>query len=108
LFIIATDVEQNVIYVGQGDSHPGLYREVLHISADEVHWVRPDLALKSGEQKRFNLRIRYRQPLQDGVVEIRDEGAYLIFDTPQRGAAAGQFASWYDGDEVIGSGAINH
>ena len=108
LFIIATDVEQNVIYVGQGDSHPGLYREVLYISADEVHWVRPDLALKSGEQKRFNLRIRYRQPLQDGVVEIRDEGAYLIFDTPQRGAAAGQFASWYDGDEVIGSGAINH
>ncbi len=106
LFIIATDVENNVIYVGMGDSHPGLYRSVLHVKADEVHWVRPDLALMSGESRRFSLRIRYRQPLQTGSLEVREEGAYLVFDEPQRGAAAGQFASWYDDEEVIGSGVI--
>ena len=106
LFIIATDVENNVIYVGQGDSHPGLYRSVLHVAAEEVHWVRPDRALAVGESCPFSLRIRYRQPLQTGRLEMREEGAYLLFDEPQRGAAAGQFASWYDGDEVIGSGVI--
>lgn len=107
LFIIATDVQRNIIYVGQGESHPGLYRSVLRVAPDEVHWVRPDRALNVGTSERFSLRIRYRQPLQSGSVVMRDNGCYLVFDTPQRGAAAGQFASWYDGDEVIGSGAIS-
>lgn len=107
LFIIATDVTNNIIYVGQGDSHPGLYRSVLRIRPDEVHWIRPDRALSVGGSERFSLRIRYRQPLQSGALLMRADGCYLVFDTPQRGAAAGQFASWYDGDELIGSGVID-
>lgn len=106
LFIIATDVEQNVIYMGQGDDHPGLYRRALHIVENEIHWVRPDVAMKAGERRRYSVRIRYRQPLQ-GAELIRTEGGlYIRFDEPQRGITAGQFAAWYDGDELVGSGVI--
>lgn len=106
LFIIATDVERNVVYVGQGQDHPGLYRKALHIASDELHWVRPDRELAVGSRESFSLRIRYRQPLQSGEL-IRDEnGCYLLFEQAQRGITAGQFAAWYDGDELIGSGVI--
>jgi tRNA-specific 2-thiouridylase len=104
--VIATDVEQNVIYMGQGDDHPGLYRRALHITENEIHWVRPALAMEVGERRRYQVRIRYRQPLQ-GAELIRTEGGlYIRFDEPQRGVTAGQFAAWYDGDELVGSGVI--
>jgi tRNA-specific 2-thiouridylase len=106
LFVIATDVEQNVIYMGQGDDHPGLYRRALHITENEIHWVRSALAMAVGERRRYQVRIRYRQPLQ-GAELIRTEGGlYIRFDEPQRGVTAGQFAAWYDGDELVGSGVI--
>lgn len=107
LFVIATDVERNIVYVGQGQEHPGLYRPALHICPKEMHWIRPDLAMKPGESRRYSLRIRYRQPLQSGTLYVTDQGGYLLFDTPQRGITAGQFASWYDGEELIGSGVID-
>ncbi|MEG0789941.1 MAG: tRNA 2-thiouridine(34) synthase MnmA [Alistipes sp.] len=107
LFILATDVTDNVIYVGEGDAHPGLYRKALCILPQEIHWVNPARTMQIGEQQRFQLRIRYRQPLQQGTLFIREEGAYLLFDEPQRGITAGQFAAWYDGEELVGSGVIN-
>ena len=106
LFIISTDVEQNVIYVGEGDSHPGLYRRALRIKPEEIHWVNPSRKLEVGESARFAVRIRYRQPLQQATLFIREEGAYILFNEPQRGIAAGQFAAWYDGEELVGSGVI--
>ena len=106
LFVIATDVEQNVIYMGQGDDHPGLYRRALHISENEIHWVRPALAMAEGERRRYEVRIRYRQPLQGAELIRTKDGLYILFDEPQRGVTAGQFAAWYDGDELVGSGVI--
>ncbi len=106
LFIIGTDVEQNVIYVGEGDSHPGLHRRALKIKSEDIHWINPTRELKVGESARFAVRIRYRQPLQQATLFVREEGAYLLFDEPQRGIAAGQFAAWYDGEELVGSGVI--
>ena len=106
LFIIATDVRENVIYVGEGDNHPGLYRRALKIQPDEVHWVNPARRLETGESGRFAVRIRYRQPLQQATLHMREDAAYILFDEPQRGIAAGQFAAWYDGDELVGSGVI--
>lgn len=106
LFIIGTDVESNTIYVGEGDSHPGLYRRALRIEHDEMHWIDPAKAMKSGESRHFDVRIRYRQPLQGATLTIRDDAAYILFDEPQRGITAGQFAAWYDGDELVGSGVI--
>lgn len=106
LFILATDVKENVIYVGEGDSHPGLYRRALKLNADEIHWVNPKYKLKCGEKRRFSIRIRYRQPLQTGELILREDGAYIIFDEPQRGIAAGQFAAWYLEEELVGSAVI--
>ena len=106
LFILATDVEQNVIYVGEGDAHPGLWRPALHIAPGDVHWVNPARAMAPGESRRFRVRIRYRQPLQEARLFMRGNGVYLLFDTPQRGITPGQFAAWYDDDELVGSGVI--
>ena len=106
LFIIATDVKENVIYVGEGDSHPGLYRKALKLQSDALHWVNPADAMQVGERRCYDVRIRYRQPLQRAELICREEGVYILFDEPQRGIAAGQFAAWYSGDELVGSGVI--
>jgi tRNA-specific 2-thiouridylase len=107
LFVIGTDVEKNILYVGEGQSHPGLYRKGLFVRSDEVHCVRPDLAMNEGDSRDYMVRIRYRQPLQKAKFFRREDGIYIIFHKLQRGITPGQFAAWYDGDEVIGSGVIN-
>lgn len=107
LFVIATDVENNIVYVGEGQDHPGLNRKGLFIRDDDSHWIRSDLRMVSGENRDLMVRIRYRQPLQKARLYCRDKGIYIIFDKLQRGIAPGQFAAWYEGDELIGSGVID-
>lgn len=107
LFVIGTNVEKNIIYVGEGQSHPGLYRKGLFVREEEVHWIRTDLKMSEGESCEYMVRIRYRQPLQKARLYCRPEGIYIVFNKLQRGIAPGQFAAWYDGDEVIGSGVIS-
>ena len=107
LFIIATDVKENVIFVGEGDSHPGLYRRALKIEPEQVHWVNPNETMQQSERRRYAVRIRYRQPLQMAELICTQQGLYILFDEPQRGIAAGQFAAWYDGDVLVGSGVID-
>jgi tRNA-specific 2-thiouridylase len=108
LFIISIDIITNTIYVGEGESHPGLYRRALKILPAEVHWIRPDLALESSKELKCDIRIRYRQPLQKGRLICRREALYILFDKPQRGITPGQFAVWYAPDgEMLGSGVIN-
>ena len=106
IFVIETDIPNNIIYVGEGHTHKGLSRSCLRVAPDEVHWIRPDQAMSEGEIRRYKVRIRYRQPLQDATVVMRPNGLYMIFDMPQRGITPGQFAVWYDGDEMLGSGVI--
>ncbi|MEG1414769.1 MAG: tRNA 2-thiouridine(34) synthase MnmA [Mucinivorans sp.] len=103
LFVIAIDVELNVVYVGQGDSHPGLYRGGLFIKADELHFLDDS----SGQGGPYDVRIRYRQPLQKAHLDLRADGGYITFDEPQRGVTAGQFAAWYRGAHLVGSGVID-
>lgn len=107
LFIIATDIETNTVYVGQGQEHPGLYRRALKILPEEIHWVSPDRRLSEGESTPFSFRIRYRQPLQEGTFCMLSDGAFIRFAEPQRGITAGQFAAWYLGEELVGSGVIS-
>ena len=106
LFVIATDIPANLIYVGEGHHHKGLSRNCLRISPEEIHWIREDLAMAPGDIRRCRVRIRYRQPLQGATLLRRESGLYLLFDQAQRGITAGQFAVWYDGDEMLGSGPI--
>jgi len=107
LFVIGTDVIKNVVYVGEGQNHPGLNRKGLFIKNDEIHWISPDLKMEVNESRDYMVRIRYRQPLQSARLFCREKGIYVIFDTSQRGIAPGQFAAWYQNDELIGSGVID-
>ncbi|MGY3793702.1 tRNA 2-thiouridine(34) synthase MnmA [Aquimarina sp. 433] len=107
LFVIETDVETNVIYTGQGKSHPGLYRKALFISNDELHWVRPDLKLDVDEELQVMARIRYRQPLDKATLHQVDSGMYIVFENPQSAITEGQFVAWYIDDELVGSGVIS-
>ncbi len=107
IFVIGTDIAENIIYVGEGHTHKGLSRSCLRIAAEEIHWIRRDLAMGIGEIRRYKLRIRYRQPLQDATVVMRESGMYILFDAPQRGITPGQFAVWYSEEqEMLGSGVI--
>ena len=108
IFIISIDIESNTIYVGEGQSHLGLYRKALKINTSEVHWIRPDLQMQVGESREYLVRIRYRQPLQKGTLFMTEQGLFIVFDKPQRGITPGQFAAWYsaEDEEMIGSGVI--
>jgi tRNA-specific 2-thiouridylase len=107
LFIIATDIETNAIYTGQGHNHPGLFRNVLKINNDEVHWIREDLALKNGETLEVKARIRYRQELQKATLYQFESGLYVSFEQPQSAITEGQFVAWNIDDELVGSGVIS-
>ncbi|WP_088340829.1 tRNA 2-thiouridine(34) synthase MnmA [Robiginitalea sediminis] len=107
LFVIQTDVKENIIYTGQGKSHPGLYRKALFIQDAELHWVRPDLALEPDGTLEVMARIRYRQELQPATLYKYEGGIYIDFETPQSAITEGQFAAWYLGEELIGSGVIS-
>jgi len=107
LFVIGNDINGNLLYVGEGQSHPGLYRKGLFIRSDEIHWIRKDLEMKEDEVREYEVRIRYRQPLQKVRLFRKKNGIYIIFQKLQRGIAPGQFAAWYDGEELLGSGVIN-
>ena len=107
VFVIGTDTKENIIYMGMGEDYPGLYRSGLFIPAADVHWVRPDLALAPGQQHTCLARIRYRQPLEPCILTMEDKGLRIRFDRPQRGITPGQFAAWYNGEELIGSGVIS-
>ncbi len=105
IFVIATDVPRNIIYVGESHTHKGLSRCCLRIAPQDIHWIRTDLAMADGEIRRYRVRIRYRQPLQDAFLIKRPAGIFILFDTPQRGISDGQFAAWYSSDdEMLGSG----
>lgn len=107
LFIIATDVQTNTIYTGQGHNHPGLFRKALRVQPSEIHWIREDLALKNGEKMEVMARIRYRQELQKATLYQFESGLYVLFKEPQSAITEGQFVAWNSEDELVGSGVIS-
>ena len=107
LFVLHTDTRNNLLYVGQGHDHPALNRKGLMVKKKDIHWVRPDLAMKPEDVRDMKVRIRYRQPLQTARLYMKEEGMYILFERLQRGITPGQFAAWYDGEELTGSGVID-
>jgi tRNA-specific 2-thiouridylase len=107
LFIIATDVVSNTIYVGLGSKHPGLFRKSLLVNQSEIHWIREDLKLEENQKMEVMARIRYRQPLQKATLTQTEKGLFVIFDEAQSAITEGQFVAWYENDELLGSGVIS-
>ena len=106
-FLIFRDMENNLVYVGEGRDFPGLFRKALKIENAELHWVREDLTLKTGETMHVMARIRYRQPLQKATLHQFESGLYVAFDEPQSAITEGQFVAWYLDAELVGSGVIS-
>ncbi len=106
LFVIKTDTLKNIVYLGQGENHPGLFRKGLKIKTNDIHWINPSHAMQVGEERKYDVRIRYRQDLTPAFLILKEGGLYLKFDEAQRAVAAGQFAAWYDGNVLMGSGVI--
>ncbi|WP_407534887.1 tRNA 2-thiouridine(34) synthase MnmA [Elizabethkingia miricola] len=106
-FVISRDMENNILFVGESHSFPGLYKKALKINNDEVKWIRKDLQLQNGESREVMARIRYRQPLQKATIYQFEDAFYIEFEEPQSAIAEGQFAAWYDGEETLGSGVIS-
>jgi len=107
LFVIDTDVNDNVIYTGLGNQHPGLYKTTLFVNEDELHWVREDLALQPDQTLEVLARIRYRQVLQKATLHKVESGLYVQFEQPQSAITEGQFVAWYLDSELVGSGVIS-
>lgn len=107
IFVIGTNTRENIIYVGQGEQHPGLFRPGLYIPNKDLHWIREDLRLQSGEKKRFLCRVRYREDLQHACLHQVEDGLYILFEKEEKAITSGQFAAWYQEDELIGSGVID-
>lgn len=107
LYVIDTDVKENVIYAGEGKAHKGLYRNVLFVTNKELHWVREDLTLKTGESLEVEARIRYRQTLEKATLHKVETGLYVEFVNQQSAITEGQFVAWYSDEELLGSGVIS-
>ena len=107
LYVIETDVVENVIYAGEGKNHRGLYRNVLFVTNDEIHWVREDLILQNGDSMEVEARIRYRQVLEKATLHKVEKGLYVYFDNQQSAITEGQFVAWYQKEELLGSGVIS-
>lgn len=107
LFVLDTDVKNNVVYVGEGSNHQGLYRKVLFVEGSATHWIREDLALKPYHQLEVLARVRYRQKLQKAVIYQFEEGLFVEFEESISAITQGQFVAWYLADELIGSGVIS-
>jgi tRNA-specific 2-thiouridylase len=106
-FVIGIDTVNNLVFSGQTDEHPGLNKHALFINNEEVHYINSKYRLVVGETKEMMVRVRYRQALQPATLIQKEEGLYILFQQKQRGITPGQFAAWYDGEELIGSGVIS-
>ncbi len=107
LFVIDTNVNENIIYTGEGKKHKGLYRNVLFVTNEELHWIRPDLSLKNGNSLKVKARIRYRQVLENATLFKVEKGLYVEFENEQSAITEGQFVAWYVNEELLGSGVIS-
>ena len=105
-FVIATDTENNLVYTGQTDQHPGLNKYALKLEASSMNWLRPELKFNLENGVQFDVRIRYRQALRPAILIKKEEGYFLFFSQKEKGITPGQFAAWYIGDDLIGSAAI--
>ena len=107
-FIIGVDTINNLIYTGQSELHNGLNKYALKIEINSINWLYNNVLFNKNNELSCRVRIRYRQPLQDAILLRVNGDVFVLFSKKQKGVTPGQFAAWYQGDELVGSGVIEH
>lgn len=105
-FVIGIDTQTNTVYTGQEETHPGLNRIALLVENNDINYINEKYRLNNGDVLECLVRIRYRQPLQKAILYKKESGLYVLFNELQKGITPGQFAAFYLGEELIGSGVI--
>ena len=105
-FIIGIDTEENSVYSGQKETHPGLNRFALQLENDSFNWIQSKYQFDLKKGLCADFRIRYRQPLQKGILIEKNFNFFILFESKQKGITPGQFAAWYLNNELIGSAII--
>jgi tRNA-specific 2-thiouridylase len=106
LFVLQTDVTNNVIFVGQGEDHPGLLSMGLFVLENESCWVRPSMRSKVLNCNDLTCKYRYRQTSVSCTLQVHELGYQVVFKAPQKSITSGQFVAIYLEDEIVFSGAI--
>lgn len=100
LYVIDLDTASNHVIVGGNDE---LFKKRIHV--DDLHWLagRPPAL-----DRTYLVRIRYTHRGAAARLTLGpDDSGRLDFSEPQRAITPGQFAVFYDGDELLGSGLIS-
>lgn len=99
LYVLEKDVARNAIVLGPDSA---LWSRTL--TAADVNWISiPTLT----EPMRVTAKTRHSQREAAAVAEPLSGGRIrVVFDEPQRAAAAGQAVVLYDGETVVGGGTI--
>ncbi len=100
-YVVAKNMERNVLVVTQGQDHPSLFAQKL--IAQHVHWINqpPTLPLKVAA------KTRYRQSDQPCIINSVDETTLeVVFEQPQRAITPGQSVVFYDKDICLGGAVI--
>ena len=105
IFVIATDIKNNIIYVGEGEKHYGLFRSALRVDKKKMHHIIPGFDLTN--YNNLFARIRYRQPLQAVKIELFENFYIVSFRVKQKSIAKGQFVAIYSDNCVVSSGVID-
>jgi tRNA-specific 2-thiouridylase len=107
-FIIGVDTINNLLYTGQSELHNGLNKYALKIEINSINCLNNNILFNENDELSCRVRIRYRQPLQDAILLRVNGDVFILFSKKQKGITPGQFAAWYQGDELVGSGVIEH
>mgnify|MGYP001159374349 CR=1 FL=1 len=102
-FVAGKDLENNILYVVQGEKHPKLYSNGLY--ATDLNWIG---TRKPESPFRCTAKFRYRQPDQGVTVRfLEDDRCEVRFDTPQKAVTPGQAVVFYDGEVCLGGAIID-
>ena len=95
-YVTAIDAESATVTVA-----PEAALLVSRIELSDCHWL-TDLP------RRVEAQLRYRSaPLAGSIEQIDGDSAVLRLDQPARAVAPGQAAVCYDGERVLGGGAVS-
>jgi tRNA-specific 2-thiouridylase len=101
-FVVGFDTERSSVIIGPESAlfSPGLV-------ASQINWIQPSPGLGFGLECRARIRSRHEEA-ECFVTQFSETQVHVEFKDKQRAITPGQAIVFYQGDEVIGGGFIDH